>query len=411
MAEQPGLKRALSLPMMVLYGLGTTIGAGIYALIGEVAGRAGMQAPLSFLLAALMAGFTALSFAELASRYPRTAGAALYVRQGLRSPPLALLVGLLVVLAAVVSAAALANGFVGYLGELLEVNRAPVVIGVVVVLGGLAAWGVVESVLVASLVTLIEIGGLVWVVVVGAGVFAELPLRLAELLPSAAPQWGGVYAGAILAFYAFIGFEDMVEMAEETRRVRRNLPLAIMITLVTTTLLYLIIMLEAVLSLPPAQLAHSEAPFALLYEHHTGKQATLITLVGMFAIINGALIQMVMAARVLYGLGSRGELPRLLSRVHPLTHTPLLATLLVTACVVALALAGRLASLAVFSSLTMLMIHLLVNLALLRVKRTNPVLPGVTTFPVWVPWAGLGISLLFVITETLTYLQRIMIPD
>ncbi|MBE9564874.1 MAG: amino acid permease, partial [Proteobacteria bacterium] len=160
MTGKVSLKRTLSLPMMVLYGLGTTIGAGIYALIGEIAGVAGYFAPISFLVASLMAGLTAISFAELCGRFPQAAGAAVYVKQGFSSNGLSTIVGLLVIAAGLASASALINGFVGYLHQFIGVDRILVIVLLTLVLGGIAAWGIAESVAIASLITVVEIGGL-----------------------------------------------------------------------------------------------------------------------------------------------------------------------------------------------------------------------------------------------------------
>ena len=284
------LKRSLSLWMLVLYGLGTTIGAGIYALVGEIAGVAGYLAPFSFVLAALLAGVTALGFAELAARFPRAAGEALYVREGLGCVAVSTFTGLLVVLAGLVSAAAMINGFVGYLHEFLQMDRAVVILLITLTLGMFAAWGIAESVLIASLVTLIEVGGLIWVIVVSSKA-AVAATTWSHMLPLDGAAWQGAFGAALLAFYAFIGFEDMVNVAEEVRDVRRNLPLAILLTLLISTVLYVLLMLAAVFALPPARLAASQAPLAYLYQQVTGQPATVISLIGMFAIINGALIQ------------------------------------------------------------------------------------------------------------------------
>jgi amino acid transporter len=160
----PALRRSLSLPLVTLYGLGTTIGAGVYALTGEIAGLAGVYAPVAFVVASFMATFTALSFAELSSRFPRSAGEAVYVQEGLGRPRLAQGVGLLVALSGAVSAATITNGFVGYLGELVEVPRAFAILAMLVSLGLIAAWGIGQSVLLAGVLTLVEIGGLLLVI-------------------------------------------------------------------------------------------------------------------------------------------------------------------------------------------------------------------------------------------------------
>ena len=406
MNGQVALKRTLSLPMMVLYGLGTTIGAGIYALVGEVASVAGYFAPVSFLIASLLAGFTAISFAELCARFPRAAGAALYIKQGFASERLSTIVGLLVITAGLVSAAALVNGFVGYLHQFIGIDRVIAIMLVTVFLGSIAAWGIAESVTIASLITVIEIGGLLLVIAISGEDLSTFPSRWTELIPSTdITSWAGVYLGVSLSFYAFIGFEDMVDVAEEVKEVKRTLPLAILLTLGITTLLYMLLMVTAVLSLPPAELASSEAPLARLYEHHTGEKAIMISIIGMFAIINGALIQMIMAARVLYGLSSRGQLPDLFGVVHHRTRTPLFATAAATAIVLILALIGRLGSLAEATSLIMLTVFSIVNLALWRIKRRDPHPVDVRTFPIWIPITGFFVSSAFVLSEVINFVR------
>ena len=398
--DSVALKRTLSLPQLVLYGLGTTIGAGIYALVGEMAAISGYNAPVSFLLASVMAALTALSFAELSGRYPRCAGAALYVKEGFSSKRWSVIVGLLVVAAAFVSSAAIVNGFIAYLGEFIELDRFTAIIIVTLVIGAIAAWGIAESVSIAAFVTVVEIAGLLLVIVVSYSGLAELPDRWQELVPATdSASWYGIFAGSLLAFYAFIGFEDMVEVAEETRQVRRNLPIGIMLTLAITTLLYMAIMVTAVMAMPPEELAQSNVPLARLYEHYTGGDATIISIIGLFALINGALIQVIMASRVLYGMSSRNLLPAILSRVNQHTQTPLLATALTTVAILLLAVSGTLATLAKATSLIMLVVFSLVNLSLLLVKRKHPETDGLIVFPMFIPLLGFLVSAGFVVLE------------
>lgn len=400
------LERALSLPLLVLYGLGTTVGAGIYALVGEIAGVAGYGAPFSFLIACVVAGFTACSFAEMAARFPRAAGAALYVQNGFGSARLALLVGLLVVLAAAVSSAALVNGFTGYLQAFVDVDRTWVIVGVALALGLLAGWGIAESVFAAAIVTVVEVAGLLLVIGVGADVFADLPERWTEFLPgTAAVPWLGVFVGVTLAFYAFIGFEDMVDVAEEVRDVSRNMPRGILLTLGISSLLYFVLMVSALLSLAPEDLHASSAPLARLWEEHTGTSPLVMGIVALFAIINGALIQMIMASRVLYGLASRGQLPGLLARVNARTRTPLVATAFATVFTLTLALYGHLAGLATATSVIMLSIFALVNLSLWRLKGQQAATPGVLQFPRFVPLVGFVLSTGFVLREVIGLLS------
>jgi amino acid transporter len=387
----------------VLYGLGTTIGAGIYALTGVVAGRAGMGAPLAFALASLLALFTALSFAELSSRFPRAGGEAVYVREGLGGRRLSTLVGILVVFAGVVSAATVSVGVVGYLGEFVSVPRLWAIGVGVLLVGGVAAWGIRESFVLAGLLTLVEIGGLLAVVGYGVEHLTALPARVGEMLPSDVGTWRAVGGAAVLAFYAFLGFEDMVNVAEEVREVRRTMPRAILLTLLVTTVLYALVTTVAVLVVPPEELAASDAPLSLVFARSGGPAAAL-GVIAIFALLNGALVQVVKASRVLFGLADQGSLPARLARVHSRTRTPLLATMLATGATLLLALAFPLAVLAETTSAITLAVFTLTNLSLVLVKRRGPAPAGATTFPIWVPGVGFVVSLGFM---ALAALERI----
>jgi amino acid transporter len=386
--------------MMVLYGLGTTIGAGIYALVGELASVSGYLAPFSFLVAAFTAALTAMSYAELSGRYPRAAGVALYVKSGLSVEALSVITGLLVVVTGVVSSSALVNGFIGYLGEFIEMPRLLAILVVVSMIGIIAAWGIAESVTIAASITVIEVSGLLLIVFVGHESLLEVPHRWQEMMPSAnITDWHSILAGVLLAFYAFIGFEDMVDVAEEVKDVKRILPLAILLTLLTTMVIYILVMVTALMSMPPENLAQTDAPLALLYEHHTGEKAIMIGLIGMFAIINGALIQVIMASRVLYGMSSRKQLPAILSRVNAVTRTPLLATIVITLIVLLVASVGNLAALAELTSVIMLTIFAMVNLSLLRIKYRHPDYNESLVFPFIIPLLGFIISSGFVLKD------------
>jgi amino acid transporter len=172
-----------------------------------------------------------------------------------------------------------------------------------------------------------------------------------------------------------------------------------MLTLAITTLLYMAIMVTAVMAMPPEELAQSTVPLARLYEHYTGGDATIISIIGLFALINGALIQVIMASRVLYGMSSRNLLPAILSRVNQHTQTPLLATALTTVAILLLAVSGTLATLAKATSLIMLVVFSLVNLSLLQVKRKHPETEGLIVFPMMIPLLGFLVSAGFVLLE------------
>lgn len=397
------LSRRLNLPLLVFYGLGTTIGAGIFVLVGKVAGRAGMWAPVSFLAASLLAALSALSFAELVARHPHSAGEAVYVREGLQSHRLALAVGLMVALAGVVSSATIVNGSVGYINAFVRLSQGPGIVLVVALLATLATWGIRESVVAASVFTVLEVGGLVLVVWAAREGLGDLPARAGELLPPLqGGAWIAVMAGAMLAFYAFLGFEDLVNVAEEAKDVARTMPMAILLTLIISTLLYVLVALAAVLTVAPAELADSDAPLALIYARATGGGARVISAIAIFAVLNGALIQIIMASRVVYGLATMGELPAGLAWVHPRLRTPVVATGLIAAAVLALALVFPLESLAETTSAIILVVFALVNLSLVAIKRRgDPAPPRVRVYPIWIPGGGFIVSLGFLALQLL----------
>jgi amino acid transporter len=264
----------------------------------------------------------------------------------------------------------------------------------------LAGWGIAESVSLAALVTLIEIGGLLVIVWLGLEQSTNPLISWIAHLPE--QNWnnlGLIFAGATLAFYAFIGFEDMVNVAEEVRDVKTTMPRAIILTLVISTLIYLLLMMVAVLTVSPSELAKSDAPLPLVYRQLTGEDSTLISVIGLFAIINGALIQIIMAARVLYGQATMGQLPKVLAHINVRTQTPLIATALVTSLVLVLALIGDLAGLARTTSILMLTVFAFINLALWQIKRRDPNLADFKPLPIWIPVVGFFVSSGIVLNE------------
>ena len=393
--HQPAqLKRGLSLWLLVFYGLGNILGAGIYVLVGKVAGSAGLFAPIAFFVASLVAAFTALTYAELVARYPLSAGEAVYVQKGLRLPALSVVVGLLIVLMGSVSAATIARGFIGYLDILIELPDAVAITLLVFVLGATAIWGIIESVTIAALVTLIELLGLGLVLAVAGDNLFTIPDRLPELLPPMDPViWQGIMLGAFLAFYAFVGFEDMVNVAEEVRNPVRNVPLAILLALGITTLLYAAVSLAAILTVAPEQLAASNAPLATVYEQATGSKPVVLSIISIFAVVNGALIQIIMSSRILYGMSRQGWLPALFGRVWSTTQTPVAATIAAAAMVLVLALWLPLVTLAKSTSFLVLIVFTLMNLSLLRIKLRDPHPEGIRVVPRWIPAGGIIASL------------------
>ncbi|WP_434287907.1 APC family permease [Celeribacter sp. SCSIO 80788] len=380
------LKRRIGPGLLTAYGVGVMVGAGIYVLVGTVAAEAGLYAPLAFLLAGLIAAPSALSYAELSTRIPEAAGEAAYVEAGTGSRFLGLLVGLAIVAGGTVSAAAVLRGGAGYLVAIVDIpfTLAVVVLGLALV--AVAVVGVLESLAMAALFTVIEVGGLA--LVIWSGWHAPVSPDFAT---PAAPYLPGIGVAATLAFFAFIGFEDIVNMAEEVKRPERTLPIAIIASLVITTLLYAAVTITAVRAVPLEALGGSERPLALVYEAGGGPVAVL-SAIAVAAALNGVLAQIVMAARVLFGLGKRGGLLGLFHHAHPRFGTPILATLLIGAAVLAASLALPVADLAGVTSTILLTVFTLVNGALILLKRRSPKAP----FRVanWVPVVGLVFAVL-----------------
>ena len=395
------LTRALTLPLVVLYGLGVTIGAGIYVLIGAAAGAAGSAAPLAFVLAALVMAPSGLSFAELAQRMPVSAGEAAYAAAAFRSRLLTLAVGLMVAVIGIVSASAISLGAVGYIRVFLDWPHAVLTPLVVLAMGAVAAWGIRESVSLAAVMTLIEIGGLVIVILAGliwgSGADTIVATEAAGTIPA-----GGLFTASLLAFFAFVGFESIVNVAEEVKDPLRTVPRAIFLTLVVATALYVLVTLAALRTVSPGELAGSEAPLALVFSRATGGSPAFLGAIAIIATLNGIVVQFIMASRVLYGLADRGEMPALLARVSPVTHTPLVATGLVVALAFGLAASFPIAGLAEWTSRLTLLVFGIVNAALLVLKwRSEPSPEGAMNLPIAVPAAGTVVSAGFLLAEWL----------
>ncbi|WP_227339907.1 APC family permease [Sphingopyxis sp. P8] len=387
--SEPTLLRALNLPLLTLYGLGVTIGAGIYVLVGATAEVAGTHAPLAFLIAAVVAAFTALSYTELADRFPVSAGEAIYVEAGFETRRLTLPVGLLVALSGIVSASAIAIGAGAYLQGITGLPVSVLAISVVVAMGLLAAWGIAQSVTVAAIVTLVEIAGLLLVISWGLAGTRSTGAAAADLVPDfSSDTWAGIGAASLLAFFAFVGFEDMVNVAEEVQEPARTYPRAIILTLVIATLLYAATTTAVILSVPMVELAGSAAPLALVFADAPTLLRDLFVVIAIVATMNGILIQIIMASRVFFGLARGGHLPRQLSAISPLTRTPIVATALVVLIIAVLTQALPIETLAERTSQIVLIVFILVNLALLRLKSRTTAPAAEFSIPRIVPAIG-----------------------
>lgn len=378
------LRRRLGVISLTLYGVGVTVGAGIYVLVGKVAGHAGPLAPLAFLTAALVAGMSAMSFAELSARFPRSAGEAIYVREGFGSAGFALVVGFMVAVAGLVSAGAVVVGSSGYIASLIALPPWFIAVFLIVLLTALAIWGIAESVTIIAVVTLVELAGLLVILIVAT------PVAVIESAPvtEMAVTGSGFMGAVVIAFFAFIGFEDMVNVAEEVREPERTMPRAIVATLLLTTVLYVALAWVSAAVTGVEDLAASEAPLALVFERATGWSSAPFAVVAAFATINGALVLIIMGSRVLYGLASQRSLPRFLGHVWSVTGTPVPATLAAAGFVLTCALAMPIGILAQLGAVLTLTTFATVNIALIAIKRRADLPAPRFTVPGWWPWVA-----------------------
>ncbi len=340
------LRRVLSLPWLVFYGVGVTIGAGIFALIAEIVSVAGDHAPWAFLAAGAVAGFSALSFAALSSAFPKAAGEVIYVKHGIGAFA-GRLAGYGLIVSAVFSGAVIALAFARYAASFTGVAEPVALAAVLALLAGVAIIGVKESVAFAALITLLEAGTLIVIIVVGLPQAVQSPVFASALLPPMSLAGiSAVLAGGFIAFFAFIGFENIVNMAEETHDASAAVPRAVLLTLVISVLIYALVALVAAAYPDRAALVSSKAPLVLLFEGATGMSGTGVAVMASIAMVNGILVQIIMASRVLYGMAREGMAPAFLGSVHGARQTPVMGILLISFLILALALAFPLLKLA-----------------------------------------------------------------
>jgi basic amino acid/polyamine antiporter, APA family len=400
--KNASLKRMITLPLLVFYGVGTILGAGVYALSGKIAGLSGQFAPISFLLSALIAAFIAFTYAELSSRYPESAGEASYVSRAFSRPWLAVLVGYGIVLTGIVSSAVMARGFYGYLNEFIDVPPSLAIGLFVLLISTVAVAGISLSVNVAALITFIEISGILLVIYVSREHLAAVPDRWQDFIPpSSWPVWKNIFLGAFLAFYAFIGFEDMVNVAEEVITPEKTLPAAIILALTVSTFFYVLVSIAAVSTLPVNILAEHDAPFALIIQQNSEIPVTVISLISLMAILNGALVQIVMGSRVLYGMAEKGIAPGFFGVIHPETRTPIAATIFFAILLLIMALGLPIVELARLTSFIILTIFALVSLSLFRIKirEKQPDSQAHFNIPILVPGVGFLLCVGFILMQ------------
>ncbi|MGY1822536.1 APC family permease [Geodermatophilus sp. SYSU D00079] len=391
------LRRAVSGRLLYLFILGDVLGAGVYALVGEVAAEVGGAVWVPLAVALVLALLTAASYAELVTKYPRAGGSAVFAERAFGRPVVAFLVGFCMLAAGVTSAAGLALAFAGdYLGVFLDVPATPAALAFLVLVALLNARGIQESLRANMVMTLVETSGLVLVVVLGAVVLGRGdgdPGRVVEFPPGVSAA-SAVLAAALLAYYSFVGFETSANIAEEVRDVRRVYPRALFGALLTAGVVYVLVGLAATAVLPPEELAGSSGPLLeVVRAADAGIPDQLFSAIALVAVANGALLTMIMASRMAFGMADQGLLPRGLGRVLPHRRTPWVAIVVTTAVAMVLTATGTLAALANTVVLLLLLVFLSTNTAVLVLRRDRVDAPHFRA-PVVVPVLAIGSCLL-----------------
>jgi APA family basic amino acid/polyamine antiporter len=398
---QPSLRRSLGLFALIAYGVGDILGAGIYALTGKVAGMAGYDAWLAFTLALGVAALTALTYAEFVARHPHSGGAAYFCMQAYRSPAVALLLGWLVLCSGIVSMAAASRAVAGYLTPVLPGLPPNVaVLAFLLLLAGITFWGIRESSGANLVCTFVEASGLLLVLCVGLAYLgagsAPPPAAGAGDVPEA--SWAMIASAASLAFYAFIGFEDLVNVAEEAHEPRKHLPVAILAALVLTGVTYVVISWVSTSIVSPAVLKATDAPLLeVVHVAAPGIPRGLFTVIALFAVANTALLNFVMVSRLMYGMSRHHLLPGFIASVHPTRRTPHRAVYIALAIAIVLALTGTVEYLAGTTSVLVLIVFAFVHAGLILIKRRNSDWNGFR-IPVFVPIIGIFATILLLIS-------------
>jgi amino acid transporter len=394
--EHQALNRVVSRKMLLAFVVGDVLGAGIYALVGTVAGETGGAIWTAFALALLLAVFTAFAYAELVTKYPAAGGAAVYVHRAFKLPFLTFMVAFAVMASGITSAATLSRAFAGdYFGEFLDVPVIPVALVFIAVVALVNFRGISESVKLNMGLTAIEVTGLAIIILIGIVAFAGgdgEPSRNFEFSEDSSVPLV-ILGGAALSFYALIGFEDSVNVAEETKDPARSFPFALFGGLLIAGVIYFLVTFTASMVVPTADLEGSDGPLLeVVRQGPLDIPTKVFSAIALLAVMNGALINMIMASRLLYGMARQGIVPAPLARVHPRRLTPYVAIVFTTALAMALIVLGDLSDLAATTVTLLLLVFIGVNIAVL-VLRKDHVAHDHFTSPTIIPIIGIVVCI------------------
>ncbi len=405
-AEQTRLLPTMGAGMLALYGLGSMLGAGVYGLVGKGAALVGGMVWASFLIAMVAALLTGLSYAALGSRYPRAGGAAYIIQRAFGFPILSYSAGLCVVASGMTSMATGSRIVASNLQTLFGLDGIPVVLIAVLYLALLCAvvWrGLKESLWFNAVCTFVEAGGLILVIVMGARFWGQ-----ADLLEVPTSQdWAAtgllLTQSAVLTFFAFVGFEDTLNVSEEVKNPARNVPLGLVGAMLGATVLYMLIAVTAVSVVHWDVLANAPAPLgAVMNRAAPWIPSVVYTVVTIFAVANTALINFVMGSRLVFGMARQGLLPKPLAKIHPTRHTPHVAAVVIFVAVSILVTAGDVSQLAAATVILLLAVFVLMNLAQIALAKRADEPAAPIKLPIIVPILGGLICFVLLIVRTVT---------
>ena len=363
--QKSELKRTLGLAEATFFGVGSILGAGIYAVVGEVAGASGNMIWLSFLIASVTALLSALSYAEISSMFPNAGGEYVYTKKGF--PKIAVVIGLLVSFTGIMSGATVAVGFAGYFSELVGLNTMLAALGIVALVAIVNVSGIRQSSLVNIIFTVIEFSGLVLVVYAAAPSIGSIDYF--EVPPDG---FNGVLLGAALSYFAFVGFEEIVKLSEETKKPEKNIPRALFIAITIVIVVYLVVSVCAVSAMNWKQLGETKNPLAAIVENRLGGiGVTVVSVIALFATTNTILSNMLGSSRVLMEMGRDHELIKRFATVSRVTKTPVVALILIACLMAALSLIGRLEVLALIANFFVFTAFITVNLLVIKLRVTD----------------------------------------
>ena len=362
------LKRELGLFEATFYGVGIIIGAGIFVMLGSASGLAGNAVWLSFVLSALIAAFTGLSYCELSSRYPHESAEYLYTKQAFRSLSLSFIIGWLLIITAAFSAATVAVGFAGYFSALFSTPVAETAVMLLLLLSLVNFRGIKESARMSVIFALMEIGALVIVILISIPFLGSVNY-FSTPSGSLPAGLGGVAAAAALVFFAYIGFDTIPKISDETRKPSKTIPKALVYSLVISTVLYILVSLSVVSVLPWEGLAASVAPLTDVTIAAAGPiWGSIISFLALVATLSTVLIILVAGSRTIYGMAKEGALPEYLAHVHPKRRTPYIAVFLIMVLSMVFVYTGNITTLASMTNVGMFIVFIFVNASLISVR-------------------------------------------